>query len=55
MTDGIPMFDHKLLTELDYSDMNSVTVNHMTQTVRLGSNYIIRPLDRNDFSQGEQA
>ena len=49
------MFDPKLLTELDYSDMTNVTVDHMSQTVELGNNLIMRPLNRNDFSKGEQA
>ena len=51
--DGIPMYDPKLLTEPDYSDMANVTVDHMSQTVKLGKNLIVRPLNRNDFSKGK--
>lgn len=49
------MFDPKLLTGLDYSDMTNVEVDHMSQTVQLGSNLIVRPLNRNDYSKGEIA
>lgn len=51
--DGIPIFDPKLLTEVDYSDMTNVTVDHASQVVELGNNLIVRPLNRNDFSKGE--
>ena len=47
------MFDPGLLTGLDYSDVTNVTVDHTSQTVRLGNNLILRPLNRNDFSKGK--